>query len=77
MKRITSKKLDRNRYPAGLDARTTKAIADYYDARKDQDIMGQNYTEYDPESVWMQVPNHLVPEIQKLIEKRQKVARSS
>lgn len=66
---------DPNAYPPGWDYRRAKAIADYYDARKDQVVLGApRGAGPTPGLVWMEVPQELVPEVRKLIARRRKTA---
>jgi hypothetical protein len=71
----TKRRSDGNVYPPGWNYRRAKAIADYYDTRKDQPVIGEASS---PRAnlglVWMEVPQDLVPEVRKLIARRQKSA---
>ena len=67
---------DPNIYPPGWDYRRAKQIADYYDARKDEDVLKDAATAKSLGTmVWMEVPKDMLPEVLKLISRHQKVAR--
>lgn len=64
---------DPNVYPTGWNHRRTKAIADYYDARKDQPLLNESVAA-EHGLVWMEVPQELVPQVRRLIARRRKSA---
>lgn len=77
MKRANSKtrRKDPNVYPPGWDYKRVKAIADYYDARKDEDVLADvEVTRTNAGLVWMEVPQELVPQVRKLIARVKKPA---
>ncbi|HEX4793161.1 MAG TPA: hypothetical protein VH370_05185 [Humisphaera sp.] len=66
---------DPNVYPAGWDYARTKAVADYYDGRKDEAVLDEpSVTRASVGLVWMEVPQDLVPKVRKLIAQRRKSA---
>jgi hypothetical protein len=66
---------DANVYPVGWDYRRAKAVADHYDAMKDQPVLDpETVTKVSAESVWMEVPQDLVPTIRKMIARHRKSA---
>jgi len=66
---------DPNVYPPGLDYARAKAIADYYDRRKDEDVVGDTgKSKMNELPVWMEVPPKLVPQVRKLIARYRKSA---
>jgi hypothetical protein len=69
------RKKDPNVYPPGWDYARAKAIADYYDARKDVDFLGDTETTRSSAGlVWMEIPQELVPQVRKLIARVKKPA---
>ena len=73
--RTTQNRRDPNAYPPGWDYRRTQAVAEYYDARKGQTVLDKaTIAETSVDSVWMEVPQDLVPAIRKLIARRRKSA---
>lgn len=66
---------DPNVYPPGWDRQRVEAIAEYYDQRKDQAVLDpHSVAEASIGSVWMEIPEDLVPQIRKLIARRRKSA---
>jgi hypothetical protein len=65
---------DPNVYPPGWDYRRAKAVADYYDARKDQEFLADIEPGAAVELVWMEIPQELVPQVHKLLARRRKSA---
>jgi len=66
---------DPNAYAAGWNYRRAKAVADYYDTRKDQIVLGgATGAVPTPGLVWMEVPQELVPKVRKLIARGRKTA---
>ena len=66
--RTTRSQRDPNLYPPGWDSRRAQAVIEYYDARKDQPVLDKGtVAEATLGSVWMEVPQDLVPKIRKLI----------
>jgi hypothetical protein len=66
---------DHNVYPPGWNYQRAKAIADYYDARKDLPVLDSVETsEASAGLVWMEVPQDLVSDVRKLIARRRKSA---
>jgi hypothetical protein len=76
MKKSSTKtrRKDPNVYPPGWDYERTKAIADYYDARKDQEFLADTEPGTAAGQVWMEIPQDLVPQVQKLLARRRKSA---
>lgn len=71
----TRKRKDPNVYPPGLDLRGTREIAKYYDALRDRPVLDKEATARRAlDSVWIEVPQDLVPQIRKLIAKHRKTA---
>jgi hypothetical protein len=69
-----SRRKDPNVYPPGWDYERTKAIADYYDARKDQDFLADTEPGAAAGLVWMEIPQELVPQVRKLLSRGRKPA---
>ncbi len=67
-------KKDPNVYPPGWDLQKTKAVAAYYDARKDEPLDEDPSIVEGTAAVWMEVPPDLVDEVRKLIARRRKSA---
>ena len=67
-------KKDPNVYPPGWDLKKTRAIAAYYDARKDVPLDDDPAIVEGTGAVWMEVPQDLVEEVRKLIARRRKSA---
>ncbi|HZZ45109.1 MAG TPA: hypothetical protein VFE58_19390 [Tepidisphaeraceae bacterium] len=66
---------DPNVYPPGLDYKKAKALAKYYDDRKDQDLIGDiAFPDARTLPVWVEVPQFLLPKVRKLIDKHKKSA---
>jgi hypothetical protein len=66
---------DRNIYPPGWNYRRAKAIADYYDARKDEPVLDSAETSIASAGlVWMEIPQELISDVRKLIARRKKSA---
>ena len=73
--RTTRSRPHPNRYPAGWDYHQAQAVAGYYDARKDVPVLDKaTVARAAMDSVWMEVPQELVPSIRKLIAKHRKSA---
>ncbi|MBC7783938.1 MAG: hypothetical protein H7144_08860 [Burkholderiales bacterium] len=61
-------KKDPNIYPEGWDHKKAKAVADYYDAKKDKDVFSVQDTSPLPQpTTWIEVPNRLLPKVRKLL----------
>jgi hypothetical protein len=72
--RKTSKK-DPNVYEPGWDLNRTQSVIDYYEARKDVDVLGDSPTQQGPiDQVWMAIPSEIVPQVQRLIARHRKSA---
>ncbi|MGA2584016.1 MAG: hypothetical protein ABSG31_12120 [Tepidisphaeraceae bacterium] len=69
--KLRRKKSDPNLYPPGWNYKRAKAIADYYDARKSEPLLGEIMKK---NTVLVQVPRKLLPAVLKLIDKRKKSA---
>jgi len=66
---------DLNVYPAGWDYRRARAVADHYDRLKDQTVLDDaTVAKVSVASVWMEIPQDLVPAIRKLIARHRKSA---
>jgi hypothetical protein len=65
---------DPNVYPPGWDYERTKAIADYYDSRKDQEFLADIKPGAAAGLVWMEIPQELVPKVRKLLARGRKSA---
>jgi hypothetical protein len=73
--RTARNRRDSNVYPAGWDYRRARAVADYYDGLKDQTVLDDaTVAKVSVRSVWMEIPQELVPAIQKLIARHRKSA---
>ena len=69
------KRKDPNVYPPGLNYRKVRAIADYYDARKNEDVIGDvELPEPEDLPVWIEVPQGLLPRVRRLIAQYKKSA---
>jgi hypothetical protein len=58
---------DPNVYPPGWNYRRVQKIIKYYDRMKDQPVLGPSRVTDVQEMVWMEIPEDLVPKVQKLI----------
>ena len=66
---------DPNVYPPAWNYRRTKAIADYYDSRKQEPLLSEPaVADAAVYQVWMEIPQDLVPEVRKLIARHRKTA---
>ncbi|MGD0139611.1 MAG: hypothetical protein ABSD28_12090 [Tepidisphaeraceae bacterium] len=65
---------DPNVYPPGWNRQRVERIIDYYDRRKDQVVLRRSGVSPAKEMVWMEIPEGLVPKVQKLIAGRRKSA---
>ena len=73
-RKVTQRRRDPNVYPPGWDYQRARAVADYYEARKDQVVLRRCYRRRrDQCFVWMEVPPELVPEVRKLIARRREI----
>ena len=73
--RTTRNRRDPNVYPPGWNYRRAHAVAEYYDARKDQPVLDKTTVAGATfGSVWMEVPQDLVPRIRKLIAQHRRSA---
>ena len=62
---------DRSPYPKGWNRRRVQKLIDYYDHQTDQQAIVEAEAAYaDTKSTMMQIPNELVPKVQKLLGKR-------
>jgi 5,10-methenyltetrahydromethanopterin hydrogenase len=69
------KKKDPNVYPPGYDHKRIAAIAKFYDEQNDDEMVEEiEAAASDSDTVMVQVPRKLLPEVLKLIEKRKKTA---
>lgn len=68
-------KKDPNIYPKGLDYKKSKAMANHYDARKDEDVFTADDTSPLTEpTTWVEVPNELLPKVRKLLKQTKRSA---
>jgi hypothetical protein len=65
---------DPNVYPLGWNYQRVRKIAKYYDRLKDQPLPPELKISNAKEMVWMEVPEALVPKVQKLIAANRKSA---
>jgi hypothetical protein len=65
---------DPNLYPPGWDLEETKAIADYYDSRKGEPLLADTEPGSAAGQVWVEVPQALLPQVLKIIERGRKTA---
>jgi predicted GNAT family acetyltransferase len=64
-------KQDPNRYPKGLNRKKVQEIIEYYENQTDDEAIAEAETAYkSPTSTMIQVPNELVPKVQRLIAKK-------
>ena len=69
--RRPSRRADPNVYPKGWDRQRVESVIDYYDKQTDDEAIVEAEAAYDSKTTtMMQVPNELVPKVQKLIAKR-------
>lgn len=62
---------DPNRYPKGLNRKKVRKLIDYYENQTDEEAIAEAEAAYrEPKTTMMQIPNELVPQVQKLISKR-------
>jgi hypothetical protein len=70
-KRRSPKARDPNRYPKGLNRKKVQDLIDYYENQTDDEAIAEAEAAYrEPRTTMMQIPNELVPQVQKLIAKR-------
>jgi response regulator of citrate/malate metabolism len=69
--RHTKPKADPNRYPKGLNRKKVQEIIEYYENQTDEEAIAEAEAAYkSPTSTMIQVPNELVPKVQKMIAKK-------
>ena len=62
---------DVNAYPTGWNLQRVRKVIDFYDRQCDESAILEAEAAYgDKKTTMMQIPNHLVPKVQKLIGKR-------
>jgi len=62
---------DPNVYPKGWSRQRVQKVIDHYDKQSDDGAVAEAESAYgDKSSTMMQIPNELVPKVQKLISKR-------
>ena len=60
-----------NAYPNRWNRQRVQKVIDYYDRQTDEEAIAEAESAYgDKSSTMMQIPNELVPKVQKLISKR-------
>ncbi len=65
------KKKDPNRYPKGWNRQKVEGVIAHYESQTNEEAIAEDEAAYtDPSFTMMQVPNELVPRVQKLIAKR-------
>jgi hypothetical protein len=70
-----SHRRDSNVYPPGWDHAKVESVIKYYDARRDQDVLGQvEVSRVKPDLVWIEVPRQLVPQVAKLVNRYRRTA---
>ena len=77
MRQTTSKakRRDPNVYPRGWNYKRAAAVAAYYDARKEEDVLGDDAGRAEERpSVWVEVPEELLPKVRQLIARHRKSA---
>jgi hypothetical protein len=63
-------KKDPNRYPKGWNRQRVQAVIDHYENQTDDEAIAEAEAAYrEPKTTMMQIPNELVPKVQKLIAK--------
>jgi hypothetical protein len=68
-------KKDPNTYPPGWDYEKAARVAEFYDRQRDEDVVAEIEAAIeDEDTVMVQVPRDLLPQILKLIGKRRKSA---
>ncbi|HEX4055594.1 MAG TPA: hypothetical protein VHX86_15120 [Tepidisphaeraceae bacterium] len=69
--RKTTKQKDPNRYSKGWNRKKVQRVIDHYENQTDDEAIAEDEAAYNnPSFTMMQVPNELVPRVQKLISKR-------
>jgi len=69
------RKKDPNVYPPDLNRAKVEKLIAYYDAHQDDDVLGDDVVEANAAAyVWVEVPQDLVPKVQKLIANHRKSA---
>jgi hypothetical protein len=64
-------KKDPNQYPKGWNRQRVQAVIDHYENQTDDEATAEDEAAYkNPSFTMMQIPNELVPRVQKLISKR-------
>lgn len=75
MRKSSKPAQDPNRYPSGLNYQKVQDILRHYDKRKDVDVLSDVETrQHAADSAWIEVPQKILPEVQKLIVKHRKSA---
>jgi hypothetical protein len=66
--RSKAAKKDPNVYPPGWNRRRVESVIAYYDTRADEDVLSTVETSRAAAGlVWLEIPQELVPRVQKLI----------
>jgi hypothetical protein len=65
---------DPNVYPPGWNAQRVAAVIKYYDRRQNQPVLRSSRMAKAAEVVWIEIPEDLVPKVQKLIAAHRKSA---
>jgi response regulator of citrate/malate metabolism len=69
--RTKMKRKDPNRYPKGLNRKKVEAIIEHYEKQTDEEAAAEDEAAYhSATSTMMEIPNKLVPVVQRLITKR-------
>jgi hypothetical protein len=58
---------DPNVYPKGWDRQRVQKVIKHYDRLKDQRVLERPRVSKADEMIWMEIPEDLVPKVQKLI----------
>jgi len=70
-KKSTTRKKDPNHYPKGLNREKVQEIIDHYENQTDEEAIAEDEAAYrTTHSTMMEIPNELIPKVQKLIAKR-------
>jgi hypothetical protein len=66
-----AQKKDPNRYPKGWDREKVQRVIAHYENQTDEEAIAEDEAAYrNPKTTMMQVPNELVPQVQRLIARR-------
>jgi hypothetical protein len=72
--KTTRKSDDLKVFPPGWDYQRAKSIAEHYHSLKDQSVLDDSAASGRVGSVWMEIPEEMVPQVRKMIARKRKTA---